>query len=451
MDGKLALIYEAKTLYVILRFAVEGEECRECKPYLDRYGELCDVFGKDSGEVCINRRFYFNALGLYWMTVGELFKAEQWFKTALEEDKCESGTENDVSDVVIKLNLCTVAIKQNDPERMWTLLSELEEMKEEDDSEFSDRCRYMMQFGICVLYDLDYLEFDEETAERFKEDIDVLKEDIIKNEVSDKRCAAEAAVSVYMTAKLLITSDFATEAEREEYMRLMDQVTKIYAPTLEPSRVAAINVTTAAIACLRHDYRAASGYITAAEEFADSTEVMPVALADLYTNKAVIMFALNEEQRAAESAKKTLECIEKQRCEYVKYCNDKRLIGIMTFVQRAFLTVYGVLREVIKDDWALYEFVIRNKALASLTGKGRNRVIQSGRMDTSLAKRFVPRRTGLPRLRRGACLSIHPRIMKRKEKNCVRWKRSLRKNFPKIRYLRISRRKPSNERSRAIR
>ena len=31
MDGKLALIYEAKTLYVILRFAVEGEECRECR------------------------------------------------------------------------------------------------------------------------------------------------------------------------------------------------------------------------------------------------------------------------------------------------------------------------------------------------------------------------------------------------------------------------------------
>lgn len=304
MDGKLALIYEAKTLYVILRFAVEGEECRECKPYLDRYGELCDVFGKDSGEVCINRRFYFNALGLYWMTVGELFKAEQWFKTALEEDKCESGTENDVSDVVIKLNLCTVAIRQNDLERLCALLSELEEMKEEDDSEFSDRCRYMMQFGICVLYDLDYLEFDEETAEQFKEDIDVLKEDIIKNEVSDKRRAAEAAVSVYMTAKLLIASDFATEAEREEYMRLIERVTEIYAPTLEPSRVAAINATTAAIACLRHDYRAASGYITAAEEVADSTEVMPVALVDLYTNKAVILFALNEEQRAAESAKK---------------------------------------------------------------------------------------------------------------------------------------------------
>lgn len=81
---------------------------------------------------------------------------------------------------MIKLNLCTVAIRQNDLERLWTLLSELEEMKEEDDSEFSDRCRYMMQFGICVLYDLDYLEFDEETAEQFKEDIDVLKEDIIK-------------------------------------------------------------------------------------------------------------------------------------------------------------------------------------------------------------------------------------------------------------------------------
>ncbi len=177
-------------------------------------------------------------------------------------------------------------------------------MKEEDDSEFSDRCRYMMQFGICVLYDLDYLEFDEETAERFKEDIDVLKKDIIKSETSDKRRAAEAAVSVYMTAKLLITSDFATEAEREEYMRLIEHVTEIYAPTLEPSRVAAINATTAGIACLRHDYRAASGYITAAEEFADSTEVMPVALVDLYTNKAVIMFALNEEQRAAEVRKK---------------------------------------------------------------------------------------------------------------------------------------------------
>lgn len=141
------------------------------------------------------------------MTVGELFKAEQWFKTALEEDKCESGTENDVSDVVIKLNLCTVAIKQNDPERLCALLSELEEMKEEDDSEFTDRCRYMMQFGICVLYGSGYLELDEETAERFKDDIEVLKEDIIKNESSDKRCAAEAAVSVCMTAMLLIASD----------------------------------------------------------------------------------------------------------------------------------------------------------------------------------------------------------------------------------------------------
>lgn len=246
MDGKLALIYEAKTLYVIL-LAVEDDKCRECKPYLDRYGELCDVFGKDSGEVCINRRFYFNALGLYWMTVGELFKAEQWFKTALEEDKCESGTENDVSDVVIKLNLCTVAIKQNDPERLCALLSELEEMKEEDDSEFTDRCRYMMQFGICVLYGSGYLELDEETAERFKDDIEVLKEDIIKNEVSDKRCAAEAAVSVCMTAMLLIASDFATEAEREEYMRLMDHVTENYAPTLGPSRAAAINAMTAPI------------------------------------------------------------------------------------------------------------------------------------------------------------------------------------------------------------
>lgn len=299
MDGKLALIYEVKTLYVILSVAVEGDECRECKPYLDRYGELCDVFGKDSGEVCINRRFYFNALGLYWMTVGELFKAEQ-----------------------------------------------------------------------------------------FKDDIEVLKEDIIKNEASDKRCAAEAAVSVYMTAKLLITSDFATETEHKEYMRLMDHVTEKYAPTLEPSRAVVINVAAAAIMRCRHDYRAASEYMAAAEEFADRTEVQPGVFVELYTNKAVILFALNEEQRAAESAKKTLECIEKQRYEYVKYCNDKRLIGIMTFAQRAFLTVYGVLREVIKDDWALYEFVIRNKALASLTGKERNRVIQSGRMDTALAKKI---------------------------------------------------------------
>lgn len=173
MDGKLALIYEAKTLYVILWFAVEGDECRECKPYLDRYGELCDEFGKDSGELCINRRFYFNALGLYWMTVGELFKAEQWFKTALEEDNCESGTENEPSDAVIKLNLCTVAMRLNDMERLCALLSELEEMKEEDDSEFTDRCRYIMQFDICALYDLGYSELDEETAERFKEDIDV--------------------------------------------------------------------------------------------------------------------------------------------------------------------------------------------------------------------------------------------------------------------------------------
>ena len=149
--------------------AVEGDKCRECKPYLDRYGELCDVFGKDSGEVCINRRFYFNALGVYWMTAGELFKAEQWFKTALEEDNCESGTENEPSDAVIKLNLCTVAMRLNDMERLCTLLSELEEMKEEDDSKFTDRCRYMLQFDICALYDLGYSELDEETAEQFRQ------------------------------------------------------------------------------------------------------------------------------------------------------------------------------------------------------------------------------------------------------------------------------------------
>ncbi len=386
MDGKLALSYEAKTLYVILRFAVEGDKCRECKPYLDRYGELCDVFGKDSEEICINRRFYFNALGLYWMTVGELFKAEQWFKTALEEN--ESGTENDVSDVVIKLNLCTVAIRQNDPERLWTILSELEEMKEKDDSKFFDRCRYTMLLDLCVLYGTDYLAFDDEAAQQLKNDIDALNEDIIKNGVSNKRQAAEAAVSVYVAAIQLLASDFATEAERKEYMRLMEHVTEIYAPTLEPSRAAAINTTAAAIARSRHDYRAALEYITVAEEFADRTEVMPIALTDLYANKAVILFALNDEQRTAESAEKALECIEKQRCEYVKYCNDKRLIGIMTFAQRAFLVTYGVLREVIKDDWALYEFVIRNKALASLTGKERNRVIQSGRMDTFLAKKI---------------------------------------------------------------
>lgn len=109
------------------------------------------------------------------MTAGELFKAEQWFKTALEEDNCESGTENEPSDAVIKLNLCTVAMRLNDMERLCTLLSELEEMKEEDDSKFTDRCRYMLQFDICALYDLGYSELDEETAEQFKNDIEVLK------------------------------------------------------------------------------------------------------------------------------------------------------------------------------------------------------------------------------------------------------------------------------------
>lgn len=59
MDGKLALIYEAKTLYVILWFAVEGDECRECKPYLDRYGELCDEFGKDSRRTLYQQKVLF--------------------------------------------------------------------------------------------------------------------------------------------------------------------------------------------------------------------------------------------------------------------------------------------------------------------------------------------------------------------------------------------------------
>lgn len=82
----------------------------------------------------------------------------------------------------------------------------------------------------------------------------------------------------------------------------MDHVTENYAPTLGPSRAAAIQRNDSRRSmCLRHDYRAASGYITAAEEFADSTEVMPVVLCGLVYKQSG--YPVRTERRAKGSGK----------------------------------------------------------------------------------------------------------------------------------------------------
>lgn len=385
MDEQNKLMLEAKTVYLLVSVMDMDNQCLISKPYLDRYGELCGLYEGESEYPFLSRRRYLNALGCYYLRTEDYFKAEKCFRDALSEPQ-GTGSEG-ITDALIKVNLLMVYIRQNDAEQMLTLLEKLEDMAAAGSAEITEKIRYRIMYAHCAALQLGYIEFDEEAAVWARGVIAELSAALDGGQTKNRLSAVEAAMSLFIAASLLLQQEGTERTEKAECLRLMKHLAESHLRTPEPSRAASMYAVLAG-AAYGMDDSAAIEYIEKAEKLASETQMLMAAYADICATKANILFGEGRGAEAAESAEKALQSIETQRCAYVKYCNDESLMNMLVNAQRTFYAAYGVLRETVPDDWAIYEIVIRGKSLASLAGKERNRVIRSGRMDSELAQQI---------------------------------------------------------------
>lgn len=129
-----------------------------------------------------------------------------------------------------------------------------------------------------------------------------------------------------------------------------------------------------------------SGVLEAVESCARCAGKMPVYAEGRISALrfcTVLYNQLGDRQRAAETARKTLDSIEEAWRKTIGYRNDQRLLQTLEVAQFCFDVCYAVLRTTAEDA-ALYELVLRFKDLAALAGRERSRVERQYPVDREL-------------------------------------------------------------------
>lgn len=149
--------------------------------------------------------------------------------------------------------------------------------------------------------------------------------------------------------------------------------------------------------------------------------IQPIQKAAIYQSYGTVLCRSGRNTEGFSYLEKSLDEITNVWHPYVKYLNDTRLIMILAPVQMTFHSCYARGRQ-FADSAVLYEWILRFKALASLAGRERNRMLQKIRFSRSFWNGSGKHRMQLQHWSRKICFGMQKRIMRNSWKICETWK-----------------------------
>lgn len=380
-------ITEGKTLYAILLGMEDTENLEEYNYYLELYEKICDKYN-DIMEPLLKRRLSLNLRGGYYLKTGDYILAEETFLDALEQE-AQENTDEILSEVQIKSNLLLIYYMENDFEHAWPILTELLDILEEDTEyvKISGKDEYRIYTIMVSLEAQSMMEIDEDEIMGLKDILHNSCIDILENPEQLNDYASEMTAFMICAITLLLQNGCVLKEEQEEYLKALSQI-EIREDIFRLNKnQQTLLYYMLALLSWELDKQETEYYFRESIRQFEKNNIPITTKASILEMVAAYYGKSNRYDIGRVFMEQALKEITALWQSYVRYLNDVRLLQILAPTQILFTTCYSVIREHESME-SSYEKVLRYKALASLAGKERNRIMNSGYINRELVSRI---------------------------------------------------------------
>lgn len=377
-------VIEGKTLYALILYKMKIGDFYSCYHFIELYGQICEKYNELVSEPLVKIRLYKNFLGIYYRKIGDYIQAEKAFCDAVKAF-LPDGTVEIISIEQIKINLLMIYHEENDMEQAYPILIELLEYIDSEKSGLSIQAEYTVWTLYNSIFIQSFIELDEDVIDDLKSELSELYDGIMYDNLLDCEYAIELITYILTSVQLLIQNACITYDEGMKYYVILQKV-ESRAKEIGLNKVQLVlmylNITT--LVWELNEQEAEASIITCIKLLDDA--IIPLTTkAAVFQTAAAILCKRGKQSLALVYLKASFEQIVEIWHSYMRYCNDIRLLKILSPTQLIFSSCYAVMRE-FESTSVLYEKVLQYKAIASLAGKERNRLLNSSQMDIALVK-----------------------------------------------------------------
>lgn len=386
VDHEQLQILEAKTLCIMLMDLSEISNPDEYKKYLKIYGRLCQKY-EYIGEPCISIRMAWNMRGGYYLRIGDYIQAESAFLNALKVNVPDEK-KSILSRVQIQSNLLLIYYVQNDLEKAYPLVAELMDLIENDES--GDLIKDADIYRIYTLFvSMEMQNMSDPEQEELDDIANFLKEtceNILNGDILE--APREEAIFAIICIFYLIQQETGSISEQKLFSLALHRIElEKQKFDLNPMQLTILYHCQALLLWNIGEKNAGEYFEKTINNLGNSDGIQHNQKAAMYQSYSAFLCKRGEFDSGLQYIEKSLNEITMAWHQYVRYLNDTRLLMILTPVQLIFTYCYAILRQVT-DISTSYERLLQFKALASLAGRERNRIIHGSAFSPELLDRI---------------------------------------------------------------
>ena len=380
-DTEQLQILEAKTLCILLMDLSDMSDPEEYKYYLKIYGRLCQKY-EYMGEPTISMRMAWNMRGGYYLNIGNYIQAEAAFQNALRV-RVPDESKSIISRSQIQSNLLLIYYVQNDLQKAYPLAAQLIEEIENDTSGDQVKDVDVYRIYTCVI-SMEMQSLYEPEEDEIAEITDLLNgtcKDILSGR--NLSVSKEEVVFAIICILYLIQQETTSLTEEKQFslaLRKIEEEKDFY--DLAPMQWTILYYCQAVLLWNINE-QGAKGYFEKTIQSLGNNGIQHTQKAAFYQSYAAYLCKHGELNSGLYYVQKSLAEVETLWHHYVQYLNDIRLLMILSPIQLTFSGCYAILRQ-LTDIKTAYEQLLRFKALASLAGRERNRIIHRNHFNPEL-------------------------------------------------------------------
>ena len=380
VDKELLQCIEGRSLYSILYYKRNDGEFDK---YLSYYKSLCNKFDAIESEPLIKWKYYYHFKGALYKSNEDYIQAEQAFISALDAS-LPDNTPVIVNDNTIKINLANMYSTQSDMKKAEPLINELinEMDKPHEESEYAEAEKYMVYSTYNGILSDVGIDLKEDYIHFIKNRISYLSDSVISCKIYEETYCKEIIMFIVSSINLLEMYCDLTTYEEKHYYKLLENIcSNINILSLNDGQKVMIYQLTAGLSVYFKE-KTSYLYINLFLNLLRQSS-LPLFIKTVAMNSAAEILLDRVHEYTSLFMKNNKELWH----SYVQYSNDDRLLQILDPIQQTFIKCYSIMRYNEKDE-DLYDTVLKNKTLASLAGKERNRIVSQSDMDKSLIKQI---------------------------------------------------------------
>lgn len=368
--------YQARILYLSLRDSVE-ELAPECHySVLTQYEDLCREYNHVPEEPLCKIRLAKYFRGQYNMRFGRYIQAESAFLEALYTDAPEE-TLRSLSDAQIKYELLLAYEAENKTTELLVILRELLDLiSDERHGHTLEPQEQLFVYSLCnEYYESMWKDDSGGYLRRLKQTLWEVCQDFMQDiQFVDEYCEA---ISAFVCTSALLLAEYGRASNRE-YRACWEILSQIHdmSHLSIGTRVLVLRTMIRIAYELRYP---AEAYVEEIVALAGNRELTADAKSEVYQMAASFYCGAGQYDKGRKCLQYALDKITQEWHFDIRYF-DQRAYQKLEPAQQNFQGCYDTIRKYADKAFA-YESVLQFKALASLAGRERNRMLYSGRID----------------------------------------------------------------------